>query len=115
MPNTGRRIKALRLERQWSLADLAKQSGVSKPFLSLVETNARTPSLDTLQKIADAFNVDVSLLVGVQTVPELKDEALANAFFRAQNLDDDVKEQLLEFLDFYIKKETLKKKSKNDE
>ncbi|HEV3272828.1 MAG TPA: helix-turn-helix transcriptional regulator [Candidatus Methylacidiphilales bacterium] len=61
MANVGSRIRSLRLERRMTLPALADKAGLSKGLLSKLE-NAETPnpSLETLQKIAEALKVTLS-------------------------------------------------------
>jgi len=55
-----RRFREARGLSQESLADFA---GVSRSFLSEVERGTATPSLETMQKIADAFREPLSFLI----------------------------------------------------
>jgi transcriptional regulator with XRE-family HTH domain len=54
-----RNIKAFRGRRNWSQADLAEKSKLSIVYLSDIERGNKWPYLDTLVKIAKAFNVEV--------------------------------------------------------
>ena len=56
----GRRLRALRSEQQLSLSELARLSGVSKGYLSLIErSDAARPSAATLFALAEALGVSV--------------------------------------------------------
>jgi len=60
----GERIAALRRARNISLPDLAKQSGVSKGYLSQLENGIITnPSIDTISKVAQALDITVAELL----------------------------------------------------
>ena len=50
------RLRTERERRNWSLADLAKQSGVSKAMLSKIERTEASPSANILSRIATAFD-----------------------------------------------------------
>lgn len=56
-------IRRIRLERQLSVEQLAKISGLTKGYISKIENSAKAPPFSTLIKIAAALNTDVSLLV----------------------------------------------------
>jgi transcriptional regulator with XRE-family HTH domain len=56
----GRVIQRLRLERGWSIAELARRSGFNKNYLSLLEKGKNTPSLNMLFELADIFHVEAS-------------------------------------------------------
>lgn len=61
----GKRIKKLRIERNFTQQDLAHQINVSKNTISLYETGKKYPSLITLCKIAAIFNVTTDYLLGL--------------------------------------------------
>jgi transcriptional regulator with XRE-family HTH domain len=64
MAHVGGRIRTLRAERQMTLDDLAKKSGLSKGLLSKLENlTDSNPSIETLYKIAEAFGVTLSDLL----------------------------------------------------
>lgn len=58
------RIKELRLERKYSMEQLAQKIGIGKSSISQYESNQRTPSTETQEALADLFNVDVDYLMG---------------------------------------------------
>ncbi|MBI1878788.1 MAG: helix-turn-helix transcriptional regulator [Chloroflexi bacterium] len=55
----GERIKALRQKRQFTLAKLAEQANLSASHLSQVERDKASPSLMTLNSIAQALEVNL--------------------------------------------------------
>jgi len=63
------RIRAKRLERDWTLERLAKAAGLSKGYLSQIENEDKTPTIGTLTKIAFGLGIDaVSLITGEETL-----------------------------------------------
>jgi transcriptional regulator with XRE-family HTH domain len=58
------RLKAARLERNMTLAELAAASLLSKGFISQVESGRSSPSLASLQRIASALGVPLASLWG---------------------------------------------------
>ena len=56
-------IRVYRENRGFSQDQLAEQAKISKPFLSQIENGIRTPSLDTLKRLAEALRVSSSKLV----------------------------------------------------
>lgn len=56
----GRKLRALRLERGYSLRELAETSGLSINTLSLVENGKTSPSVATLQQLARALDVPLA-------------------------------------------------------
>ena len=63
------RLKALRNSKGLSQADFAKQVGVSKSSINMYERGEREPNFETLEAIADYFNVDLDYLLGKSDVP----------------------------------------------
>jgi DNA-binding XRE family transcriptional regulator len=58
----GTRVRALRKRLDITVAELAGQAGLSVGMLSKIENGATSPSLATLQALADAFNMPISTL-----------------------------------------------------
>lgn len=55
----GRRVKELRGERGWTQAELAERAGLKFQAVSRLERGGQSPTITTLQKIADAFGVEM--------------------------------------------------------
>jgi transcriptional regulator with XRE-family HTH domain len=62
MSDIGREIKRLREERSWTQAQLAVYAESSQPTVNQVESGKRNPSTRTLEKLARALGVEVSVL-----------------------------------------------------
>jgi transcriptional regulator with XRE-family HTH domain len=60
----GKRIRALRKERQVTLEQLATQTGFTKGYLSKIEKSDKSPPVSTLGIIAQVFGVTISALLG---------------------------------------------------
>ena len=54
--------------RQWSLADLAERSGVSRAMLSKIERDEASPTAELLVRIAAAFGMTLSSLIALAEV-----------------------------------------------
>ena len=52
-----------RVRRGFSMYRIAKKSGLSLQMVSYVEHGLRNPTLDTLLRIANALDVDLSMLL----------------------------------------------------
>jgi transcriptional regulator with XRE-family HTH domain len=58
-------IKQLRTARGLTQEQVAKKAGVSKNYITMLEGGKRTsPSLDVLRRLAKAFGVPVTELLG---------------------------------------------------
>lgn len=53
-------LKKLRLQKGWTQEKLAEIMGVGKSTISMYENGNRTPDFETLEAIADIFNVDLN-------------------------------------------------------
>lgn len=60
----GDRLKELRNRRNKSQAELAEDLKVAKSTISMYERGERNPDFETLEAIADYFNVDMNYLLG---------------------------------------------------
>ena len=57
-------FRNLRIERGFTQAELAKKLNISRSTIGMYETGSREPDYETLEKIADFFNVDIDYLMG---------------------------------------------------
>ena len=68
----GMRIRYLRNLRKWSQEDLALEANVNRNYICDLENGRRNPSLEILERIADAFGISLSeLFLGVETIEGL--------------------------------------------
>ncbi len=63
-------IKEYRMMNNMSMSDFAKASGLSKPYISMLESNKNSnggkpiaPSVETLKKVADAIHISLDDLL----------------------------------------------------
>ena len=64
MGTFGQRLKELRNDRGISQNELSKHIGVSKSSVNMYERDEREPGFETLEAIADFFNVNMDYLLG---------------------------------------------------
>lgn len=62
--NFGERLRSLRNEREYSLRKMADELDISFSALGKYERNEHQPDFDTLEKIANYFDVSVDWLLG---------------------------------------------------
>ncbi len=60
----GKQIKALRAERGLTQAQLADLSGISEEWVRRIERGEGSPSLDTIEMLAQSLGVAVAALFG---------------------------------------------------
>ncbi len=80
----GQKLRYYRTQvRHWTLVDLSKKTGLSKPLLSQVENNLVGPTLQTLHILCKALDVPViELLEGFEVQPEMDSSASMEAALR---------------------------------
>lgn len=57
-------FKRLRTSGGLTQVEMAEKLGISRSTIGMYETGAREPDFETLEKIADFFNVDTDYLLG---------------------------------------------------
>ncbi len=62
----GKRLKALRMQREWTLATAATRTRLARSTLSKIENRQMSPTFGVLQKIARGFGVDVADLFSAE-------------------------------------------------
>ena len=58
----GEKIKLLRIEKGWSQEKLALNADLDRTYIPSIEKGERNVSITVVQKIADAFEVEISEL-----------------------------------------------------
>lgn len=92
----GLNIKLLRTSRKLSRKAMSEKIGLSAGYIEEIESNKKSPSIDTLLKLGAFFNVTISELIGEVNepfTPELK--VLID---NAKDLTPEQLEQLSKFL-----------------
>jgi transcriptional regulator with XRE-family HTH domain len=64
----GDRLKKLRKQRGWTLADASQRTGLSVATLSKVENNKISLGYDSLVKLGSGYGIDLSQLLAPQPV-----------------------------------------------
>jgi transcriptional regulator with XRE-family HTH domain len=55
----GQRLQELRSARGWSQGDIEKRTGLFRCYISRVENGHTIPSLETLERLASAFEIEL--------------------------------------------------------
>lgn len=58
----GTNIKVIRTSQKIAQKQLAKQLGITQNYLSMIENNAKKPSLSLLEKLSKILNAPLALL-----------------------------------------------------
>lgn len=82
MGTFGQRLKELRNSRGISQNELSKHIGVSKSSVNMYERDEREPGFETLEAIADFFNVNMDYLLGREYhISTLEDSPLTSRLY----------------------------------
>jgi transcriptional regulator with XRE-family HTH domain len=57
--NLGAKLKEIRKQKRLTIADLAQKTGLSNGYLSNVERNLNSPTIESLRKIVDALSISL--------------------------------------------------------
>ncbi|MFI8709909.1 helix-turn-helix domain-containing protein [Bacillus sp. NPDC077411] len=60
----GERVFELRKKKRLTQEQLGKEIGIGKQIISKYEKGTKTPSLETIEKLADFFSVSIDYLLG---------------------------------------------------
>jgi transcriptional regulator with XRE-family HTH domain len=96
--DVGRYIREQRRQAELSLRNLAKQAGVSNPYLSQIERGLRQPSAKILKDIARALRISAETLylrAGILDADE-QDGDLVAAILREPQLSERQKQVLID-------------------
>ena len=110
MPILGEKIKQLRLDRNWRQDDLSQKIGIHQRNISKYETGKLIPSKQTLEKFAQAFNIDAQeLLKGTHLVnnQESLEQEFLFRFREIKKLQQKDQEFLIKLIDTVILKNQL--------
>lgn len=64
MSRFGTTFKKLRMKQNKTQTELARALGIARSTVSMYEQGEREPDLNTLEKIADYFQVDMNAILG---------------------------------------------------
>jgi transcriptional regulator with XRE-family HTH domain len=109
--NIGEYIREQRNTAKISLRELAKQAGVSNPYLSQIERGLRKPSAEILQQIAKGLRISAEVLyVEAGILPQREGGALADAIVAATELTERQKQVLLDVYESFRRENSAKNK-----
>ncbi len=96
------RIRLIRQQKNISQNDLAKAAGINVKSLSRYELGTSIPPANNLKAIADALGVSADALLSDDTTL-IKDKDLYKKFEVIQEMGDDTKKMIINFLDLAIR------------
>lgn len=112
-------LKQLRNEKKITQRQLAKLLNLSPSTIAMYETAQRKPDFETLQKIANFFDVSTDYLLGRTNIRNLYKEAVLQETKASYNLDvrglsvEDIA-KVEEYIDLLKQKRNSDRKLKNE-
>ena len=108
----GKRILALRKQKNWSQSDLANAVEISYAQIGRYETKDAQPSAEVLKKIADALHTTTDFLIyddkDEKAMSSLSDAELLQQFKAVYNVGNEDKMIIKKLIDDFITKGKLK-------
>ena len=106
----GDRLKELREEKELKQAELANLFNISPSTIGMYEQNRRTPDFALLNSIADYFGVSIDYLLGRTNIRNYEENTIAaHTDDRTQQLSEEGRKRLEDFIDYLIFEEMKKK------
>lgn len=88
--NIGENIRKIRQDRGMKQDEFAKKADISRSYLGDLENNRKSPSLDTLQKLANNMDISLSyLLTGKKTIRDFNKDEQESYVKKIKNDSDD--------------------------
>lgn len=85
--NIASQVKHLRKGHGWSLRDLSNATnGLSISYLSDIERGRTVPSIETIERLAEAFSMSVSVFMGGANLDANAEERALIEAYRARDL-----------------------------
>lgn len=110
MSNVGKRIREIRESRNLSQYRLAQISGVAQPTIHSIEKEGetRSPSFDTVQRIAAGLRCTVAELAGENVNGEILDQNEERLLSIFRQLNDKGQQFLLSSAEMYFSESSLR-------
>jgi len=104
MNKTAERIKHFRTEKGLSQESLALSAGLNPAFLGHIERSLKCPTIDTLNKIAEALNISVSNLLdfNAEVKSSERDGAIERMLHSIRNFSPTEIDQVTEIIEKII-------------
>lgn len=112
MNSLGNTLKETRKSISLTLRQVEEASGISNAYLSQLENDKiKKPSANILYKLANLYKIDLNVLLGAagiikksENAENADNNAWANRIaFYADNLDEEQKKEILDFIKFKVK------------
>ncbi len=103
----GENIKNIRKSKGFSIMKIRELTGLSKSTISEIENDKSSPTSDTLEKIANALNVNISNFFDNNPIEDKLDvleEDMKILFSKAQKLSKEDRLKVLKMMEIFEEK-----------
>jgi transcriptional regulator with XRE-family HTH domain len=110
----GQRLARMRKAEGYTQAELAAEVGISRRNLAYYETQTQHPPSSILPELARALNVTIDEMMGatpIRKAAKAGSSRLQRRLAQIEKLDAREKRQILQFLDTFIERERLRRKT----
>lgn len=97
----GENIKQLRISREWSQQTLADEIGLSRNYISELESNKRNLSITTLKNLAEKLGVPIGLLIDEEPLSKLPSDVYELLKELSENKGDNKSSRAKKLLEKY--------------
>lgn len=105
--NIGNKIRKLRKEKNLTLEELSKKTGLSLSYISLIERGLKNPSLKALEKIAECFGINPAIFFIENE--EIEEKESIEVFLRANtNLDEEERKMIIQLIESLERKKNVR-------
>ena len=97
----GSRIKELRKSRNFSALEMAMKSQISQSYLYELESNIKSPSFETLEKICAALHISLSDFFNsniFELPPANEDNSLSKRYYQLSPTNRRLLDKMIEFM-----------------
>lgn len=104
-------IKRLRKDNGWTIKELARRTDMNPPHISRIETGKYQPSLETVEKLALAFEVTIDYLMhntdGTAEEIRIENESMAERIKLLNTLSEKEQSTVIEVIDAMLTRKKL--------
>ncbi len=93
-------LTRFRVERHWSLRELAERSGLSIAYLSELERGRKLPTLEVLDRLAAAFGMTTAEFFGALAGQLARQESVSEGCNLWRGLEAEDRQELLRYADY---------------
>ena len=88
------RISYMRKKRDLTQAELAKKSKLSQSTIAQIESGRKDPSVETLQKLADALDIHIAIFFATDNILVFNMDKLKSSYDHVDKLNSTIEQAI---------------------